>query len=381
MPADTATISKLINKALQPKGIAAKVVQKTDTLQIFLQSSKPINKDTVTAFLTNGIKKLNPDGLSKLIVYAKVAGQSNLSWTSQAEIAASNSPPAVQQKLLTPQPKAKDLEKSKLSLWLIAGTGLSVALSLPTIILFLLPTAISSGVVHNSFKKGQKDKVKLAHLWCKSFLYSFWGLFTLVGAVTALLPKSPRPESAVVIASPQTTEAFKGKAILAWIGQETKYEPTIDTWGNGKGLFLVKSGWDVLSDDDKNKVIEYAKANGVSAIVVGRFVERPPKNSIMLDETVWEGKVQPNPTQTISSNTNCTSAAGNIWTGVRVYRDSNCGKPFATILGGTRTNNEKGIVLKFDSGETEVKYRRVVAEQAYVRKDDPAMERKAWQEF
>jgi hypothetical protein len=57
MTADIQSISAIINKAIQPKGISARVAQKADTLQIFLQSAQPIHKEAVTNFLTNGVKK------------------------------------------------------------------------------------------------------------------------------------------------------------------------------------------------------------------------------------------------------------------------------------------------------------------------------------
>jgi hypothetical protein len=77
----------------------------------------------------------------------------------------------------------------------------------------------------------------------------------------------------------------------------------------------------------------------------------------------------------------CTKAAGQIWTGVRAYLDSNCEKPFAVILGGTKVDGQKGVVLKFDSGKTEVELRSAVRDDAYVMRDDPAIERQQWQEF
>ena len=83
----------------------------------------------------------------------------------------------------------------------------------------------------------------------------------------------------------------------------------------------------------------------------------------------------------LNGESKCTNAAGQMWTGVRVYLDSNCEKPLAVILGGTKVDGEKGVVLKFDRGETEVKLRSAVRDDAYVMRDDPAIERQQWQEF
>jgi hypothetical protein len=77
---------------------------------------------------------------------------------------------------------------------------------------------------------------------------------------------------------------------------------------------------------------------------------------------------------TSSSQTNeparCTRAAGYIWTNVRLYRDSSCDRPFATILAGS---NEL-VTIQFDTGEVEVKSRAAVRDQAYVMTDAPAID-------
>ena len=206
-----------------------------------------------------------------------------------------------------------------------------------------------------------------------------------------LFPDLHKPSTVSTTApSPVAAPEDKAKAILARLSKETNFEPRVDQWGaTGKGLFLVKTGWDSLTDADKNKIIEYAKSNGISAILVGKLVEKQPKNTVTLDETVWSSDAKaaaPN-TNTSSSNnekqteSKCRIAAGHMWTGVRVYLDSNCEKPFATILGGTKVDGEKGVVLKFDGGETEVKLRSAVRDDAYVMEDDPAIERQQWQEF
>lgn len=286
-------VSEAVRKALQPKGINSRVAQKDSTLQIFLQSAQPINKDAVTTFLASGVKKLNLDGITKVVVYAKVAGQSELAWSSQVELTAPSAVSVKPDPKSAPTPKQERTSpaKSKLSPWLLWGTGITALIALPTGIGFVIPGAIGGGIVFSSFKKGERDKTKLIRLWCKSFLLSFGGLVALGIAARIVYP------------------GF------------SKFVPQAET---------------------------------VST---------------------------PAPTSSDASNSSCKLSSGNMWTGVRVYLDSNCQKPFATILGGTKIDGERVVVLRFDSGETEIKKRSAVAAQAYVLSDDPAMSRMEWQEF
>jgi hypothetical protein len=70
----------------------------------------------------------------------------------------------------------------------------------------------------------------------------------------------------------------------------------------------------------------------------------------------------------------CISAAGNIWTNVRLYRDSSCQQPFAMVLGGSGDR----VTIRFDTGEVEVKTRDAVKYQAYVMNNDPAIDAQVW---
>ena len=310
MTANIQSISTMINKALQPKGISAKVAQKADTLQIFLQSAQPINKEAVTTFLTKGVEKLNVDGISKLAIYAKQTGETAVSWAAQADIAsvpAKTSCQESQVETAKPSKKQSDFSASKTSIqkssaptakpakkqsgspWLGAATLITLIISLPTIVLFLIPAAIAFGANTFSYSKGERDKTKLGELWCKYFIGGFWGLVALTGVSITLFPDLHKPSTVSTTApSPVAAPEDKAKAILARLSKETNFEPRVDQWGaTGKGLFLVKTGWDSLTDADKNKIIEYAKSNGISAILVGKLVEKQPKNTVTLDETVW----------------------------------------------------------------------------------------------
>jgi hypothetical protein len=84
--------------------------------------------------------------------------------------------------------------------------------------------------------------------------------------------------------------------------------------------------------------------------------------------------------QTQSSK--CTKASGYIWTDVRLYQDSRCTQPFATVYaGGQLQDGRKGVLLKFDNGVTEWKAREAVTSQSYVKTDDPAIEAKLFREI
>lgn len=145
---------------------------------------------------------------------------------------------------------------------------------------------------------------------------------------------------------------------------------------------MAKPGWDGLTESEKTSVIAYAKQQKASEIIVGRVIEKQSKKVIMLDETAWKAdQIIPRPVESKAANPKCESAAARMWTGVRVYRDEYCEKPFATILGGKKVDGQDAVVLKFDTGEIEVKYRSAVRDQTFVMADDPALERRDWRDF
>jgi|JFJP01.1.fsa_nt_gi hypothetical protein len=84
--------------------------------------------------------------------------------------------------------------------------------------------------------------------------------------------------------------------------------------------------------------------------------------------------------QTQSSE--CTKASSYIWANVRLYQDSSCRQPFATVYaGGQLQDGRKGVLLKFDSGATEWKARESVTSQSYVKTDDPAIKAMLFREM
>lgn len=98
---------------------------------------------------------------------------------------------------------------------------------------------------------------------------------------------TPQPPPAATESPVATVPASNAEPILARLEQETQFKPQIDTWGQGQGLFMVDTGWESLSQIEKESIIEYCKANDLKAIVVGRLVKKSTGNSIMLDRTVW----------------------------------------------------------------------------------------------
>jgi hypothetical protein len=93
-------------------------------------------------------------------------------------------------------------------------------------------------------------------------------------------------------------------------------------------------------------------------------------------------KTTPTNQKTESKASNCVTAGGVIWTDARLHLDSSCSKPFATVLGGTENRNGLRMVkIRFDTGEVEWKAREAVADQVYVKLDDPALKAMKWYEI
>jgi hypothetical protein len=77
----------------------------------------------------------------------------------------------------------------------------------------------------------------------------------------------------------------------------------------------------------------------------------------------------------------CIPSLANVWSDVHLYLDSACTKPFATIVGGGKLQDgRKGVLLKFDTGETEWKLRESVTGQTFIKTDDPARTAMQYQE-
>lgn len=344
---DSNAIAALMNQTLQPKGISAKVEQKDGYLQVLLKSEQPMAQKALVGFITQGITKLNLEAINSIAIYARRYGQTSTDWAERIQLKA---------------PLAEVVHASSMT---EVETQENLQVSLPT----------------KTPKKGD------VFLGCGIVIAAFFALGLLLSALFSNLSK-PQPNTAIAPSPVQSTTVKpstpKAEDILSRVARETEHETRIDTWGQGKALFIVESGWKSLSDAEKNSVISYVQQNGGSKILVGRLKRQQPKNAMYIDSTVWEeASSQSSPPTASLPEGKCTTASGNMWTGVRVYLDSECKKPFATIQGGTKSKNsgERAVVLQFDSGSTEIKTRSAVADQAYVMDNDPALQRMQWQEF
>lgn len=101
------------------------------------------------------------------------------------------------------------------------------------------------------------------------------------------IPTAKSPEPALVQSVAPSPSNAEAEAILSRVGTETRFKPRFDTWGNGRALLMVDSGWQSLTEAEKSTVIEYVERNGAKAIIVGALIQKEPENSMMLDRTVW----------------------------------------------------------------------------------------------
>ena len=169
-------------------------------------------------------------------------------------------------------------------------------------------------------------------------------------------------------------------------GQFTRFTVVVDfeekiEWSNSSPI--DKNGNIALSPKIKNQLLETDNQNkkqllGFFSVLVGSSI-------VVFGYFFWIYKtygVLPSFFQTSTSTTSavqtqsseCTKASSYIWTNVRLYQDSSCTQPFATVYaGGQLQDGRKGVLLKFDSGATEWKVREAVTSQSYVKTDDPAI--------
>lgn len=167
--------------------------------------------------------------------------------------------------------------------WLITITALTVLLSIPSVILFVVPIAIASFLAFKAKGKG----LNALTVWCKTFLYSFGAGFLILAALAIAFPS-----------------VFKAPEPVASVAPE----------------------------------------------------QQKPK---------------------------CEAALGNIWTGIKLYRDKDCLEPFATILGRKqgKDGEQEQVILRFDTGDLEYKNRSAVTQQAFVLSNDPAIAQMQLKEF
>lgn len=77
---DSIAIAQLLNRALQPKGITAKVKLKEGCLQVLLEAEQALDPRALTGFVARGVSKLNLPSVHTVRVYGKQSGQARPAW-------------------------------------------------------------------------------------------------------------------------------------------------------------------------------------------------------------------------------------------------------------------------------------------------------------
>ena len=73
-------IAAMINRSLEAKGISVKVSNNNGCLNIIVEAQEIPKQDIVVDFLRNGISKLKPLGISKVVVQGRALGQEITAW-------------------------------------------------------------------------------------------------------------------------------------------------------------------------------------------------------------------------------------------------------------------------------------------------------------
>lgn len=76
-------IAALMNAVLSPKGITARAGMEDDCLCIFLESQKPLNQETLVAFIQKGLLELGNDSIRSVRAQGKRSGEERFAWTRE----------------------------------------------------------------------------------------------------------------------------------------------------------------------------------------------------------------------------------------------------------------------------------------------------------
>ncbi|MBE9013088.1 type IV pilin-like G/H family protein [Pseudanabaenaceae cyanobacterium LEGE 13415] len=76
-------IAALMNAVLSPKGITARAGMDQDCLCIFLESQKPLNQETLVAFIQKGLLELGNDSIRLVRAQGKRIGEETIAWTRE----------------------------------------------------------------------------------------------------------------------------------------------------------------------------------------------------------------------------------------------------------------------------------------------------------
>ncbi|MBW4443928.1 MAG: type IV pilin-like G/H family protein [Plectolyngbya sp. WJT66-NPBG17] len=84
-------IAALMNAVLSPKGITARARMDEDCLCIFLESQKPLNQETLVAFIQKGLLELGNDSIRSVRAQGKRIGEEGFAWTREFSLRSSES--------------------------------------------------------------------------------------------------------------------------------------------------------------------------------------------------------------------------------------------------------------------------------------------------
>ncbi len=83
---DVGAIASLMNRHLQPKGIAAKVAFKDAYLEVILESTEVPNQQTLVAFVCKGLTKLGAMSVQKVKIYGQQNGKNFYAWIKDFDL-------------------------------------------------------------------------------------------------------------------------------------------------------------------------------------------------------------------------------------------------------------------------------------------------------
>lgn len=88
---EPSAIAALMNAVLSPKGITARAGIEDDCLCIFLESQKPLNQETLVAFIQKGLIELGNDSIRSVRAQGKRAGDEAFAWTREFSLRSTES--------------------------------------------------------------------------------------------------------------------------------------------------------------------------------------------------------------------------------------------------------------------------------------------------
>jgi hypothetical protein len=89
---NTRALSLLLNRALQPQGITARVRLQQGCLQVMLEAATMPEQAALVAFVHQGITKLESPAIQQLKVYGKASGEALPAWMEARALTVSPSP-------------------------------------------------------------------------------------------------------------------------------------------------------------------------------------------------------------------------------------------------------------------------------------------------